>query len=84
MEKPAEKKMERAKGFETSTVISQSTENKCVTCSCESAYTQIRTQIEKPVDSDLEKVNSAWPELSAPIKAAILALIGTAAKEGAR
>jgi hypothetical protein len=76
--------MERVWGIVASTDVSQSTENKCVTCGCESAYTQIRAQIEKPIDSDLEKVILAWPELSAPINAATLALIGAAKKEGAR
>jgi hypothetical protein len=73
------------KGIEASTDISQSTENKCVTSGSKSAYTQIRAQIEKPLDSDLEKVISAWPDLSVPLKAAVLALVGTvAAKEVAR
>ena len=76
--------MERVKGIEASTVISQSSEIEPVKSSAETGYTQIRAQIEKPVDSDLEKVISAWPELSAPIKAAILALVGAAGKEGSR
>jgi hypothetical protein len=78
--------MERVKGIEASADNSQSTENKCVTCGCESGYTQIRAQIGNPVDSEFEKVISAWPELSAPIKAAVMALVGTAAasKEGSR
>ena len=57
------------KGAEAFTEISQTIEIKRVRCGRESGYTQIRAQIEQPVDSDLEKVISAWPELSAPIKA---------------
>lgn len=76
--------MERVKGIEASTAILQSSEIEVVKSSAETRYTQIRAQIEKPVDSDLGGVISAWPELSAPIKVAILALIGAAAKEGAR
>jgi hypothetical protein len=76
--------LERVKGIEASTDNSQSTENKCVTCGCESAYTQIRAQIEKPLEPDLLRIAAAWPELSAPLKAAVLALVGAAAasKEG--
>jgi hypothetical protein len=62
-------KLERVKGIEASTDNPQSAENKCVTCDCDSAYTQIRAQIEKPADSDLAKVISAWPMLPAPLKA---------------
>jgi hypothetical protein len=71
--------LERVKGIEAFTDNSQSTENKCVTCGCERVYTQIRAQIEKPLEPDLQTIVAAWPALSGPLKAAVLALIGAAA-----
>jgi hypothetical protein len=66
------------KGIEPENPQAQSSENQPVKSSAENGYTQIPAQIKSPIDSDLEKVISAWLELSFPIKAAILALIGTA------
>jgi hypothetical protein len=71
--------MKRVKGIEASTDISQSAETKCVTCGCKSAYTQIRAQIEKPFDPELRRIIAAWPVLSAPLRAAVLALVDTVA-----
>ena len=45
-------------------------------------YTQIRAQIEKPLEPDLAAVVAAWPSLSAPLKAAIVAIANTATDKG--
>jgi hypothetical protein len=81
--------MERVKGIEPDYPQAQASENKAVTSASNSAYTQIRAQIEKPLDAELSRVAAAWPELSGPLKAAILALVGTvtsvtASKEDAK
>ena len=47
-------------------------------------YTQIRAQIEKPLEPDLAAVVAAWPSLSAPLRAAILAIANTATNKGGR
>ena len=43
---------------------------------------QIRAQIEKPLEPDLAAVVAAWPSLSAPLKAAIVAIANTATNKG--
>jgi len=48
----------------------------------ERGYTQIRAQIEKPLEPDLAAVVAAWPSLSAPLKAAIVAIANTATNKG--
>jgi len=78
--------LERVKGIEPDFPQAQSYEIQPVRSSAEAGYKQIRAQIEKPLEPDLQKVVVAWPLLSAPLKAAVLALIGAAgaAKEGAQ
>ena len=46
------------------------------------AYTQPYAQIEKPLEPDLAAVVAAWPSLSAPFKAAIVAIANTATNKG--
>jgi hypothetical protein len=46
------------------------------------AYTQGRAQIEKPLEPDLAAVVAAWPSLSAPLRAAIVAIANTATTKG--
>ncbi len=45
-------------------------------------YTQIRSQIEKPLEPDLAAVVAVWPSLSAPLRAAIVAIANTATNKG--
>jgi len=45
-------------------------------------YTQIRAHLGKPLEPDLAAVAAAWPSLSAPLKAAIVAITNTATMEG--
>jgi len=60
----------------------QVAENKQTTQEGERGYTQIRAQIEKPLEPDLTAVVAAWPSLSAPLKAAIVAIANTATNKG--
>jgi hypothetical protein len=69
------------KGIEPENPQAQSSGFQPVKSSPESGYTQIRTQIEKPFNSDLDTVVSAWSKLSGPLRAAILAIAATASKE---
>jgi len=69
------------KGIEASSANPQSSENHSLSCDGENGYTQICAQIEKPLDSDLAAVVSAWPKLAAPLKNAILALVASITKE---
>jgi hypothetical protein len=73
--------LERAKGFEPSTQNSEPAQPQASPESTQEGYTQIRAQISEPIDSDLEKVCRAWSSLSQPLKAAILAIIGTSQNE---
>jgi hypothetical protein len=82
VEKPAEKKMERAKGFEPSASNSQQTENQRVAEYSDTAYIQIRAQIQGNDGRDLAQVVASWPGLPAAFKAAILAIVGSNEKEG--
>ena len=74
------KKMERAKGFEPSTQKSEPAQLQSPPQSASEGYTQIRAQISGPVDSDLAQVVEAWRSLSQPLKAAILAIVNSAAE----
>ena len=66
------------KGIEAETKVLHPLESKSVASGNDGGYAQIRAQIEKPLDADLQKVVTAWPSLVAPLKAAVLALIGSA------
>jgi hypothetical protein len=69
--------MERVKGIEACADNSQPADNRQATQEVERGYTQIRAQIEKPLEPDLAAVVAAWPSLSAPLKAAIVAIANT-------
>jgi hypothetical protein len=69
--------MELAKGFEPSTQNPQITQSQSVTQAQDSGYTQIRAQMSEPIEPELAKVVGAWSRLSQPLKAAILAIVGS-------
>jgi len=73
--------MERAKGFEPSTQNAETSQAQRTPEASQSDYAQIRAQISEPVDSELAKVVHAWSSLSQPLKAAILAIVGTTETE---
>ena len=72
-------------GFELSGQTSQSSQGQLVGDSQSSSNTQIRAQILDALGRDLSRVVAAWPELPAPLKAAILAIVksSTAKREDA-
>jgi hypothetical protein len=70
-------KLERAKGFEPSAQNSELVDSQVPPQPDKSDYTQIRAQILDSSSPDLAKVVAAWSKLSAPLKAAILAIIAT-------
>ena len=70
------------KGIEAFADNPQVAEHQYATQEGERAYTQIRAQIEKPLEPDLAAVVAAWPSLSAPLKAAIVAIANTATNKG--
>jgi hypothetical protein len=74
--------MERVKGIEAFAENPQVAENQYATQAGERGYTQIRAQIEKPLEPDLAAVVAAWPSLSGPLKAAIVAIANTATNKG--
>ena len=74
--------LERVKGIEACANNPQTADNQQATQEGESGYTQIRAQIEKPLEPDLAAVVAAWPSLSAPLKAAIVAIANTATNKG--
>ena len=74
--------MERVKGIEAFTDNPQTADNQYTPPDGERGYTQIRAQIEKPLEPDLAAVVAAWPSLSAPLKAAIIAIANTATTNG--
>ena len=69
--------MERVKGIEPSTENSQPVENQPVSEHADTAYTQIRAQIQGNDGRDLSHVVKAWPGLPAAFKAAILAIVNS-------
>jgi len=74
--------MTPAKEIEPFTDNSQVADNQHTTQEGERGYTQIRAQIGKPLEPDLAAVVAAWPSLSAPLKAAIVAIANTATNKG--
>jgi hypothetical protein len=71
-------KLERAKGFEPSAQKSEPFQPQYNPHSSQSDYTQIRAQILDALGLELSQVVAAWPSLSEPLKAAILAIIHSA------
>ncbi|MBU6399277.1 MAG: hypothetical protein KGS61_03080 [Verrucomicrobia bacterium] len=67
-------------GFEPAASSSQPTETKSNPSSAQPQCAQIRAQISDRVEPDLSKVVEAWAKLGAPLKTAILAIIGSATK----
>jgi hypothetical protein len=75
--------MERVKGIEASAHNLQTADKQQTPKDGERAYTQIRAQIQGHEGRGLSQVVDAWPRLSAPLKAAILAIVSTVTdKEG--
>ena len=81
MRKPL-KRLERAKGFEPSVENSEVVEHQCIAPQVKAGYTQIHTQTPDALCPELSQIIAAWSKLSAPLKAAILAIINSS--EGAR
>jgi hypothetical protein len=69
--------LERVKGIEPSTQISESTQKQSLPAQPQADYTQGRAQIPVAVSPDLATVVAAWAELSPPLKAAILAIVNS-------
>jgi len=69
--------MERAKGFEPSAQKSELIDSQASSQTDKSDYTQICAQIPGELGTDLSRVVAAWSKLSAPLKAAILAIINS-------
>jgi hypothetical protein len=69
--------LERAKGFEPSTQNSQPIQPQANLQSSQSDYTQIRAQIPGELGPELAQVVATWSKLPAPLKAAILAIVGS-------
>ena len=74
--------MERVKGIEPSAQNSQASENQQASKDGETAYTQIRAQIQGNDGRDLSQVVEAWPGLPAAFKAAILAIVNSTLHSG--
>ena len=74
--------MERVKGIEAFTHNPQVAQIEHIPGDDARGYTQIRAQIGKPLEPDLAAVVAAWPSLSAPLKAAIVAIANTATNKG--
>jgi hypothetical protein len=72
--------MQRVKGIEPSSQSSQPVESQSSAEPAEPAFTQIGAQIQGNDGRDVSQVVDAWPRLSPPLKAAILAIVATAAR----
>jgi hypothetical protein len=70
--------LERVKGIEAFADKSQAADSQRAADEGKEGHTQIRARIEKPLEPDLAAVVASWPALSAPLKAAILAIANTA------
>ena len=73
---------ERAKGFEPFTLNAEASQAQVLPNGTQGDHTQIRAQISEPLCPDLAKVVGAWSRLSQPLKAAILAIVDSAANQG--
>ncbi len=65
------------KGIEPFSEYLQAPQNQANPESAFSAHTQIRAQIADTLGRDLSRVVAAWSELPAPLKAAVLAIVGS-------
>jgi len=63
------------KGIEPSTKHSKIVDDQLTRKCAEGSNTQIRAQIAGAPGRDLSRVGAAWSQLSAPLKAAILAIV---------
>jgi hypothetical protein len=70
--------MERVKGIEPSPENAETPQTQALTSGTQEGYTQIRAQISEPICAELAKVVGAWPRLSQPLKAGILAIVDSA------
>ena len=73
--------MERAKGFEPSAQNSRTSEPQDNPQTPFSDHTHIRAQILEPFGPELAKVVGAWQALTQPLKAAILAIVESSARQ---
>ena len=69
------KEMERAKGFEPSTQLPQTAQNKPIPETAATDYTQIRAQVSVTEETDRVRLFERWPSLPLHAKAAILSII---------
>jgi hypothetical protein len=69
------------KGIEPSTEHPQTVEGQSVVEHTGGAYAQIRAQIQGKDGRDLTQVVEAWDKLPAPLKAAIIAIVTSAASQ---
>jgi hypothetical protein len=74
--------MERVKGIEPSAQIPQASVIQQASKDGETAYAQIRAQIQGNDGRDLSHVVEAWPGLPAAFKAAILAIVNSTHRSG--
>jgi hypothetical protein len=74
--------LERVKGIKPSPQNSQASVNQQASKDGETAYTQIRTQIQGNDGRDLSHVVEAWPGLPAAFKVAILAIVNSTLHSG--
>jgi hypothetical protein len=73
-----QRKLERVKGFEPSAESALDAQNQVTGTGGQADHTQIRAQIPDTLGRDVSLVVAAWPRLSGPLKAAILAIINSA------
>jgi len=73
--------MERVKGIEAFPQTSETIQSQSLPQVPPEDYTQIRAQILDHSSRDLAQIVAAWPKLSAPLKAAILAIVATNDKQ---
>ena len=72
-----EKKMERAKGFEPFAKNPESPDSECFPKPAKPDHTQIRAHAGGVTCPDLAIVVAVWSKLPTPLKAAILAIVGS-------
>ena len=63
------------KGIEPSAEVSEVADIQSIATSPENGNTQIRAQMAGAMGRDLSRVVAAWSQLSAPLRAAILAIV---------
>jgi hypothetical protein len=70
---------QRVKGIEPSTKDSKVVDDQLSRKCAEASNTQMRAQIADAQGRDLSRVVAAWSQLSAPLKAVILAIVDSSA-----